>query len=75
MDMLLEILQEIRPGVDYQNETALLDDGLLDSFALSALLAALNRRFGILISVGDLEPANFNSVQAMQSLVERTLRK
>ena len=32
MDKLLEILKEIRPDVDFENETALIDDGILDSF-------------------------------------------
>ena len=29
---LLEILKEIRPDVDFENETELIDDGILDAF-------------------------------------------
>jgi D-alanine--poly(phosphoribitol) ligase subunit 2 len=71
MDMLQEILEEIHPGIDYPNETALIDDGLLDSFNVIAIVTELNRRFGIRISISDLEPENFNSIKAIRALVER----
>ena len=74
-DMLQEILQEIHPGIDYQHETALIDDGLLDSFNVIAIVTELNGRFGIRISISDLEPENFNSMQAIQALVERHRQK
>ena len=32
MEKLLEILQGIRPDVDFVNEKSLIDDGILDSF-------------------------------------------
>ena len=31
MDKLLELLKGIRPDVDFETETALIDDGILDS--------------------------------------------
>ena len=71
MDTIQEILEEIHPGIDYQNETALIDDGLLDSFNVIAIVTELNNRFRIKISISDLEPKNFNSMQAMHALVER----
>jgi acyl carrier protein len=71
MNTIHKILEEIHPGIDYQNETALIDDGLLDSFNAVAILAELNNRLGIRISIGDLEPGNFNSLQAIHALVER----
>jgi D-alanine--poly(phosphoribitol) ligase subunit 2 len=75
MDTLQEILKEIHPGIDYQNETALIDDGLLDSFNVIAIVTELNNRFGIRISISDLEPENFNSMQAIHALVERHRQK
>ncbi len=32
MDELMEILEELRPDVDFANETKLITDGILDSF-------------------------------------------
>ena len=37
MEELLEILNEIDDSIDYENETALIDDQLLDSFAIITL--------------------------------------
>ncbi len=71
MDDLEKILEEIHPGIDYRHETALLDDGLLDSFNVIAIVTELNYKYGIKISISDLEPENFNSMQAIHSLVER----
>jgi acyl carrier protein len=75
LDTLQEILEEIHPGIDYKNETALIDDGLLDSFNVIAIVTELNNKFGIRISISDLEPENFNSMQAIQALVERHRQK
>ena len=71
MNTIQAILEEIHPGIDYQTETALVDDGLLDSFTMIAVMTELNNRFGIRIPIGDLEPENFNSMQAIQALVDR----
>ena len=35
MDELLEILNDIQPGVDFENETHLIDNHLLDSLSIA----------------------------------------
>ena len=37
MDQLMKILQELRPDVDFENETALITNGILDSFDSSTM--------------------------------------
>ena len=32
MEKVMEILKELRPDVDFENCTTLIDDGILDSF-------------------------------------------
>ena len=71
MDEILEILKEIRPDVDIENEEKLIDDGILDSFDIISIVADFNDRFDISIDVDDLEPDNFNTIHAMQELIER----
>lgn len=71
MEKLLEVLQEIRPDVDFEKETALIDDQILDSFDMIALVSAFDEHFGITVKPVDLVPENFNSLQAMQSMIER----
>lgn len=71
MDELMEILEELRPDVDFEKETALIDDGILDSFDIVALVGQLNEEFDIEIKPNNLVPANFNSAKAMMALIEQ----
>ncbi len=71
MDELLEILMDIQPDADYENCTTLIDDGVLDSFAVLTLVTELQDAFGISIGPADIVPENFNSLQAIYDLVER----
>ena len=67
----MEILTEIRPDVDFANETKLIDDDILDSFDIIAIVGEFNDTFDIEISVEDLEPENFNTVEAMKELIDK----
>ena len=71
MNELMEILEELRPDVDFENETLLIGNGILDSFDIVSLVAALNDAFDIEIKPSDLVPENFNSAAAMLALVEK----
>lgn len=70
MERLKQILSDICPGIDLENE-AMIDDGLIDSFDMVALVSELMDEFGVNISIEDIIPENFNSVAAMQALIER----
>ena len=71
MDDLLAILSDIAPDVDFESETALVDDGLLDSFAILSLVGELEDTYDIRITPKELIPVNFNSAEAIFALVER----
>ena len=71
MDELLEILMDIQPDADYENCTTLIDDGILDSFAVLSLVSELQETYDITIGPADIVPENFNSLQAIYNLVER----
>ncbi len=70
-EKILEILVDINDDIDYETETALIDDGVLDSFDIVSLVSELNSCFDINITVVDLVPENFNTLAAMTALVER----
>jgi acyl carrier protein len=71
MEKILEILKSIRSDVDFENEKNLIDDGILDSFDVVSVVGELCDEFDITITAEDLEPENFNSVEAILALVER----
>lgn len=68
-EQLMEILKELRPDVDFENEKALVTDGILDSFDIVSLVGELNSEFSISIGVEDLEPENFDTVEAIEALI------
>lgn len=65
----MKILEELRPDVDFANEDALVSDGILDSFDIVTLVGELNAEFDITIGVDDLEPENFDTVDAIAQLI------
>ena len=67
----MEILQGIRPEIDFETETALIDDQLLDSFDIISIVSEINDIFDISINVNDLLPENFNSADAILALIIR----
>jgi acyl carrier protein len=71
MEELMEILEELRPDVDFENETGLIDNGILDSFDIVSLVTALNDAYDIEIKPNNLVPENFNSRDAILALVEQ----
>ena len=71
MDELLELLEDIKPTVDFRTCTGLIDDGYLDSFDILSIVSELNDAFGIEISPVDIIPENFNSAQALWDMVGR----
>lgn len=68
---LMEILKGLRPDVDFEGADSLIDDGILDSFDLVSLLGEINDVFDVEVSFDDIEPENFNSVDAMTALIQR----
>ena len=69
-DTVLDILTEIRVDIDFENETKLIDDNILASLDIVAIVGEFNDEFDVEISVEDLVPENFNSVDAMVKLIE-----
>ena len=69
-ERVLQILQEVRHAVDFEKETKLIDDGILDSFDIIAVVSELNENFEIEITADELEPENFNTLDAVVELVE-----
>lgn len=70
-EKLIELLSDTCPGIDFENETALIDDGLLESLDIVAIVTEIMDAFDVVITVDDLLPENFNSVDAMLALIEQ----
>jgi len=75
MDELKEILESIRPDLDFDAEKKLIDDGILDSIDIISIVTELNDEFDININVQYLLPEYFNSIEAIYELVQKLLEE
>ena len=71
MDELIEILEDIQPDCDYRTCDTLIDDGILDSFAILSLIGELEDNYDIRITPADIIPENFNSAAALYEMIKR----
>ena len=49
----------------------MIDDGLLDSFAILEIVAEINDAFDVQITAPEIIPENFNSAQALWAMIQR----
>lgn len=68
---VMEILQDVRADVDFENETKLIDNKVLESFDIISLVGELSDEFGIEIGPKEMTAPNFNSVDSITAMVER----
>lgn len=71
MDAILDILEELKPGVGYRGRTDLVDSRELDSLTIIALVAELEDVFDITVPAAEIVPENLNSPEAIWALVCR----
>ena len=71
MDEVIQILEEIQPDNDYETCDTLIDDGILDSFAILSIVSELEDAYDIRITPADIIPENFNSAAALYEMVQR----
>lgn len=70
---LLEILEELHPDIEFDQEEQLIDDKLLDSFDVVTLVTEIGSAFDVELTAADMVPENFNSVDAMVAMIERMM--
>ena len=73
MERLIELLQEIKEDIDFENETALIDDELLDSFDILQLISAIDDEFEVSIPAAMIIPDNFNSAEALWNMIQELM--
>ncbi|MBQ1285606.1 MAG: acyl carrier protein [Lachnospiraceae bacterium] len=72
---LRAILEEIRPDVDFDNETELIDGGVLESMDIVAIVGEIKEAFDVTIGIEQLTPENFNSEEAILELIEQLMEE
>jgi len=72
MKSLSEILKEIRPEFDFSVSRDFIADGMLDSFDMVTLVAALDKNYGISIKGTDILPENFQNLETISALLKQS---
>ena len=57
--------------MDFENETELIDNGILDSFDVVSIISEIDDAFGVQIRINELDPENFNSAEAIWALIQK----
>ena len=75
-EKIIEILTDLRPEFDFTKEGInFIEEGMLDSFDLVALVTDLEQHFGVTIDGVDVVPENFENVEAIEQLINRSKKK
>lgn len=72
MNKIYEMLAEIKPEEDFKASEDYIDEGLLDSFDLIALIDMLEEEYKISVDVLDIIPENFCNAEAIVALVKKS---
>lgn len=70
-EKILEILQDLRPELDFTESNDFIEDGYLDSFDMVALVSDLDKTFCISILGEDIIPENFSNLEAIENIVKK----
>lgn len=71
MEKLIEILEDLKPGVDYLNTENLIDGRYLDSLTILSLVSEIEDEFDVEIPTVEIIPENFNSAKKIYELIEK----
>ena len=72
---VMEILRKVNPEYDFEGSSDYIEDGLLDSFDVVTVVSEIEDHFGVIIDGLDVVPDNFNSVDSICGLIQRSKSK
>lgn len=71
-DQIINILTDLRPEFDFTQEGInFIEEGMIDSFDMVALVSDLESQFGVTIDGIDIVPENFESIDAIVNLLKK----
>lgn len=69
-----QIIEELRPDIEVQDDTEFISDGIFDSFDIVSIVSALDKEFGISIDGSKISAEYFNTLNDILKLVEESKR-
>ena len=69
---IMDMLKELKPEEDFGDSEAFIDEELLDSFDVITLISMIEEKYGVSVDGLDIVPENFQNIDAMIKLVEKS---
>lgn len=70
-EKILEILQDLRPELEFTESNNFIEDGYLDSFEMIGLVSALDKEYSISILGEDIIPENFSNIESIINTIRK----
>ena len=70
-EKVLEVLTGLRPECDFANSEDFIQEGLLDSLDIVALVEYIEEEYGITIPGTEISLKNFSNVDGIVALIEK----
>jgi acyl carrier protein len=67
----MEILSGLRPECDFENSENFIEEGLLDSMDIVALVDSVEEEYGITIPGTAISAKNFSNLDSIVELIEK----
>lgn len=71
MEKILNIIKEMKPGIQVDIDSKILEEDILDSFDMIMFVGELNEAFDVEIGVEEFIPENFESVKTIHQLINQ----
>lgn len=70
-EKILEILSGLRPECDFTNSENFIEEGLLDSMDIVALVDSVEEEYGVTIPGTAISAKNFSNLDTIVALIEK----
>lgn len=71
MNRLINILEELKPGINYETTENLIDGRYLDSLTILSLISEIEEEFDVEVPAVEIIPNNFNSAKNIYNLIQK----
>lgn len=69
---IVDILSDLRPEFDFNENVNFIEEGMLDSFDIVSLVDELENQFNIKINGIDVIAENFSSLDKIEALIKKS---
>lgn len=69
---IVDILSDLRPEFDFNENVNFIEEGMLDSFDIVSLVDELENQFNIKINGIDVIAENFSSLDKIETLIKKS---